>query len=193
MVLHVGIYMILGLFPIGFGTIISNIIILIYSVSFVCHLNRRCTRCTNSVIGFFKSLRAYKMIKFGIFKEGTTEGEIKLFNYIVPEFFFVQLVVFVMIVITSTTGVFWLTFLIESSNQCNPTALDCFPMNYDLSQSSIDCSEFPNITDITCFWFTLDFGRGFTEALGFLTVNLIIFSTITWLLLTISVDEMEEG
>ena len=79
--------MILGLFPIGLRTIISNFIIFIYSVSFVCHRNRRCTCCANSVIGFFKSLRLKKMIKFGIFKDGKTEGEINLFNYIVPEFF----------------------------------------------------------------------------------------------------------
>ena len=80
--------MILGLFPIGLRTIISNFIIFIYSVSFVCHCNRRCTCCANSVIGFFKSLRLKKMIKFGIFKDGKLkERLICSTTYIVPEFF----------------------------------------------------------------------------------------------------------
>ena len=80
-----------------------------------------------------------------------------------------------------------MSFLIESSNECLPNAFDCFPtaVNNTLPYS-IDCSEFPNVADIMCFRFIVDFGKGFTDAIGFFTVNVVIFCTITWVLLALS-------
>ena len=52
------------------------------------------------------------------------------------------------------------------------------------TQESIDCSKFPNITDIVCFWFTLDIGKGFTD--GVFNVNVVVFCIITFTLLTLS-------
>ena len=54
------------------------------------------------------------------------------------------------------------------------------------TQESIDCSKFPNITDIVCFWFTLDIGKGFTDGVGVFNVNVVVFCIITFTLLTLS-------
>ena len=177
----------LPLLTVTFIPLLHFITSLTYPAFLVCRDKQKCTHLTKLCLESVQSLKIYKSIIkliFGVIKDGTTEGEIKMFDYVVPELFIVQLFYFVFFIISSAISFFLLGFLIESSSECNPIALDCFPVNN--TQESIDCSKFPNITDIMCFWFTLDVGKGFTDGVGVFTVDVVVFCIITWALLTLS-------
>ena len=120
-----------------------------------------------------------------LFKEGSSANELLLFNFRVPNsvFFVLPVNCSVIYVVLVAAAVFFQTAFVEEAQ--------CSPMNSNLfcyfNGSSVGCSEFDySLETANCYRVTVQFGDATTNAAGVFTFYIMVFGSLTYILLKLS-------
>ena len=117
-----------------------------------------------------------------LFKEGSSEAELFLFNFRVPNSsLFVQVVNWSIIyVVLVAVAIFLQTAFVEEA-QCSPVNSNLFCY---LNGSNVGCSEFDySLETANCYGITVNFGDAATNAAGVFSFYIIAFGSLTYILL----------
>ena len=117
-----------------------------------------------------------------LFKEGSSEKELFLFNFRVPNSRYFVLIVncSVIYVVLVAAAIFLQTAFVEEA-QCSPVnnKLFCY-----LNGSSVGCSEFDySLKTANCYRITVNFGDAAANAAGVFSFYIIAFGMLTYILL----------